>query len=307
MNQKGLICRRDAKGFDNFIRDNNLLDLAFNNTCFTWFGPNGKCSKLDRFLVNDKWFEVGTWQAISLCRNLSDHKPILISVVKDSWGPRPFRAFNWWLLEPTVGNILEQFWKEMQSADNKDNIQVILKKIKNVVGPWSKNVKSSLEQQIALLTNKMDDFYRNNIWGEEFNKCRRELEGFLRNQSAMLQQKSRITWLKKGDRNNKFFNQAIQRRNHRNGIQTIMVGNSMVNNPAEIKKAFISHFQALYNMRYKSILQVGGSVEKMISDLDISWLEREFRESEVELALSELASDKAPGPDGFNIHFLKSF
>lgn len=54
-------CRNDFKGFEYFISDNNLFDLVLNNTLFTWFGSNGKCSKLDRFLVNDKWMEVGSW------------------------------------------------------------------------------------------------------------------------------------------------------------------------------------------------------------------------------------------------------
>lgn len=102
-------CRNDSKGFEYFITDNNLFDLELNNSLFTWFGPNGKCSKLDRFLVNDKWMEVGSWQASSLCRQLSDHKPIFLNLVSDSWGPKPFKAFNWWLQDPEVNKLLLEF------------------------------------------------------------------------------------------------------------------------------------------------------------------------------------------------------
>lgn len=123
----------------------------------------------------------------------------------------------------------------------------------------------------------------------------------------MLQQISRISWLKKGDRNNKFYNQAIQKRNHRNGIKTIIVGDSLVCNPKEIKEAFLDHFQRLYNKNHSLIMGIGSCVERIISESETFWLEKEFKESEIELALSELASDKAPGPDGFNIHFIKFF
>lgn len=100
---------RDTKGFENFIKDNNLMDIDFNNTLFTWFGAKGKCSKLDRFLINDKWYELGYWQASSMCRYISDHKPTIISLAQVSWGPKPFRAFNWWLQKLVVSKILQQF------------------------------------------------------------------------------------------------------------------------------------------------------------------------------------------------------
>lgn len=44
--------RKDSVGFDNFIKDNILLDINLSNASFTWFGPDGKCSKLDRVILN---------------------------------------------------------------------------------------------------------------------------------------------------------------------------------------------------------------------------------------------------------------
>lgn len=41
-------------GFNQFIDDANLLDLTLVDGLFTWFGPMGKKSRLDRALVNDK-------------------------------------------------------------------------------------------------------------------------------------------------------------------------------------------------------------------------------------------------------------
>lgn len=43
-----------------------------------------------------------------------------------------------------------------------------------------------------------------------------------------------------------------------------------------------------------------------ISAEDQRWLERDFEIEEVEAALAECGSDKAPGPDGFNFAFLKA-
>ena len=43
-----------------------------------------------------------------------------------------------------------------------------------------------------------------------------------------------------------------------------------------------------------------------ISDGDRLWLEMEFEDVEVRVALSECGGDKAPGPDGFSVSFLKA-
>lgn len=87
--------RSDMQGFNCFIKDANLLDLEMENDSFTWFGPQGKCSKLDRFLVNEVWLESGQWTVKALCKLSSDHKPILLSCNLISWGPKPFKSFNW--------------------------------------------------------------------------------------------------------------------------------------------------------------------------------------------------------------------
>lgn len=65
--------RTDIKGFNSFIKNANLMDLEMENKSFTWFGPQGKCSKLDRFLVNSLWFESGMWNVKALSRLSSDH------------------------------------------------------------------------------------------------------------------------------------------------------------------------------------------------------------------------------------------
>lgn len=51
--------RNDTEGFNKYIANANLMDLAINNSQFTWFGPAGKKSKLDRMLVNHEWWGGG--------------------------------------------------------------------------------------------------------------------------------------------------------------------------------------------------------------------------------------------------------
>ena len=51
--------RHDMEAFNRMIDDGNLLEIEITNAKFTWFGPDGKKSKLDRVLVNTEWLQNG--------------------------------------------------------------------------------------------------------------------------------------------------------------------------------------------------------------------------------------------------------
>ncbi|XP_071741116.1 uncharacterized protein [Rutidosis leptorrhynchoides] len=84
--------------FNNFILDANLFDQHLTNDDFTWEGPLGKFSRIDRILVNLKGVQL--WpHAILITANpeSSDHKPIIWGNKLVSRGPKSFRFNNSWL------------------------------------------------------------------------------------------------------------------------------------------------------------------------------------------------------------------
>ncbi|KAK9018747.1 hypothetical protein V6N11_033794 [Hibiscus sabdariffa] len=89
-----VIARRGISDFCDFVEAAALSDVPLQGKLFTWFGSGNKCSRLDRFLVSNDWFQrFDSLVVINLPRELSDHLPImLVSDVCDS-GPKPFRFF----------------------------------------------------------------------------------------------------------------------------------------------------------------------------------------------------------------------
>lgn len=67
---------KDTEGFNLFIENHDLREITGDNFKFTWFGPRGKKSRLDRILVNDVWAENIGWFARGWSRRNSDHCPI---------------------------------------------------------------------------------------------------------------------------------------------------------------------------------------------------------------------------------------
>ena len=84
------------QGFKDFIKNNNLREIRLINESFNWFGPFGRCSKLDKVLVNDSWCARDNWEVMEINRMISDHRPLLMYACKILNDPVPFRVFNWW-------------------------------------------------------------------------------------------------------------------------------------------------------------------------------------------------------------------
>ncbi|KAL4385576.1 hypothetical protein GQ457_15G025080 [Hibiscus cannabinus] len=84
--------------FNRFIEDCELVDLPLLGKKFTWFGPNGKRSRLDRFLLDIGLVSITSeWIQEGLKRSVSDHVPVLLYNSTIDWGPRPFKFVNCWL------------------------------------------------------------------------------------------------------------------------------------------------------------------------------------------------------------------
>ncbi|GKV33771.1 hypothetical protein SLEP1_g42231 [Rubroshorea leprosula] len=82
---------------------------------------------------------------------------------------------------------------------------------------------------------------------------------------------------------------------------------SWIDDPIQVKQIVYDHFKSQYSSQ--STQQVQPSFDHLqfcrLSEEDRILLEVEFTDDEIREAVSSCASDKAPGPDGFNFHFIK--
>ena len=72
----------------------------------------------------------------------------------------------------------------------------------------------------------------------------------------------------------------------------------------EITSHILSFFQSLYKKDGTSKPSFDNLHFRTISEENVNWLENEFQEEEVQVTVFNLASDKAPGPDGFPMSFF---
>ncbi|XP_020234693.1 uncharacterized protein LOC109814631 [Cajanus cajan] len=235
----------EFRDFNNFISDLDIVEVPLIGRSFTWYRPNGRAkSKIDRIFVSRDWFDQwpGSIQMV-LDRNISDHCPILLKNVEVDWGPKPFRFLDCWLHDKDFRPLVEKTWEEMNVHGwGAFVVKEKLKQLKITLRDWHAGKSDDLETQHNVISKKMNDLDKKEesieLTTEEI-LLKRELqqkfwEVATQNES-ILAQKSRVSWLKLGDRNSKFFHGMLNWRRKENSLKGLFVDGRWMDDPKQVK------------------------------------------------------------------------
>lgn len=99
--------------FCDFVMRLNLIDLPLANADFTWFSSRngGIWSRIDRWLISEDILRdlEGVNQSAE-CWGLSDHRAITLAMGAVDFGPKPFRFYNYWMLEDDFKCLVNSWW-----------------------------------------------------------------------------------------------------------------------------------------------------------------------------------------------------
>ncbi|XP_057789480.1 uncharacterized protein LOC131006301 [Salvia miltiorrhiza] len=278
---------RDILAFDNFIRANDLVEIRLQGRNFTWYQPNGQCkTKLNRFLVNEKWLEV--WphsKANGLQWSISDHCPILLETKWVDWGPKPFCFLNAWTSHKDFEKVVKESWDRSGIFGWKSFVfKEKLKKLKGDLKKWNSSTFGLIEVNIKNLKDEIQtwDAIDDSFGLEEGelikrNKAATNLILQLKNRDSILSQKSRARWLADGDVNSIFFHKVIKGRRLKNEISGLWNNNRWIDDPTEVKNMVKAFFQAQFQSspRVRPLLPKN-FVQKKIPDNYREWLDSPF-------------------------------
>lgn len=141
------------------------------------------------------------------------------------------------------------------------------------------------------------------IW---ISQIRVELHSLLKQEEIYWKQRSRITWLKEGDSNTKYFNLLENDRGNKNYIPLIQVHGQWVEGNQEIGNCFTNYFkQQIGTPVILYFLLDWQNLFAFKERVNLSHLELPFSSEEIKKALFDLNVDKAPGLDGFPLFFFQ--
>lgn len=118
-----------------------------------------------------------------------------------------------------------------------------------------------------------------------------------------------MEWLKAGDLNTSYFHSHATQRNHRNFISKLTgEDGQVVEDKQKIGEMMASYFSELFTTAAPSDLDpILQGIERKVTPQMNQELTREYTTSDVEVALKQMKSISAPGPDGMPPIFFKHY
>lgn len=208
----------DTVELQEFMAQTDLGDVPIHKGVFTWFGPGGRCSRLDRVLINHTWRVQEEWSLISKGRKSSDHFAILLSQNNIDWGFKPFKVFNAWLGREDFLKMISDHWDTL--GDSGYSIHGKLKSLRYVIKKWYHS-SEKLEDKIKALEAQRDSLAGSTSHSTVIHEIEGKIQELYREQDQILRQKAKLDWDSQGDGNTKFFHRVVQykiKQNHIRGL-----------------------------------------------------------------------------------------
>ncbi|GMJ03289.1 hypothetical protein HRI_003998100 [Hibiscus trionum] len=298
------VCTR----FTDFLFDTGLLDMGFHGPMFTWRRGN-LAQRLDRCLCSSNWYSYfPSSEVYHLQRLGSDHRPVLLvtdMVHHASSNTRPFRYIHAWSEHPDFANLVQRSW---------DGSRTVVENISNFCEEsraWNWNVFGHIGKRKCLLLarirgvekvleNSSSDFL---ISLEKDLKL--ELARVLDQEESLWHQKSRATWIEKGDRNTRYFHAATPAKRRRNTVRVLKDSAGQWCDDEERLKTFAVEF---FENLYTSEPRVGsmGPMGKFHSfrTEELRTMVAEVTMKEVREVVFSMPPLKAPRCDGLPVAFF---
>lgn len=255
-----LLCNEDKEGgpiraegsisdMRNFYAENDLYDLQHSGDPLSWQGQRGthyvRC-RLDRAAANSSWAErFPTARSMYMEYEGSDHRPLLSIFEPGRKKAKGLFRYDRRLKDnPKATQIILDAWRERGNKQVCDRIA----QVRGAISLWHKNKHLNSREKIAEKKVELEEALSNTVNDSELiRKISEELKKAYADEEAYWKQRSRLLWLKLGDRNSVYFHAATKNRKRANTFSVIedAEGNA-VYKEGQISSVIIGYFQELF-------------------------------------------------------------
>eukprot|EP00253_Pinus_taeda_P036183 PITA_36183 len=280
-------------------------------------------SRLDRFLISDNAIHIGgEFTAHIIPFSGSDHWPIKLHWNRPGNNiKRPFRFEAFWFSHPEFKEFIQKAWQNCNPIEptKMARFQKKLKMLKAEIKRWNTttfgHILKEKEQTIQEIKKTQQQIISEGR-SEELAQKEQDMESKLlereKQEEVLWRQKSRIRWLREGEKNTKFFHKSTVQRRMRNQIsQVINAQGEKVETQEGIEQEFIHYIREMSKEpninRAEAIESITRHIPRLITEEQNTLLLKPISLQEVETAVNSLKAGKAPGPDGFTSNFFQYF
>lgn len=271
--------------------------------------------RLDIFLCSFSWESMfDNSRVISVSTTGSDHSPILLEMgyidhqagFDKKWGRR-FHFEEYWSRHDDCKAVITR------GCVNGGDLETNIVECRRQLLGWSKEKFSSQKKLISDLQNNLEKLKQCRKTLKDYRQVRNaeiELSHALKEHESYWRVRSRITWLKEGDKNTRFFHSKASRRRKNNTIQGLLIDGKWTTDLVQVEKEISSYFTEIYSSLSPSeadIKTVLKLVKQKVTPRHNLLLSAPYTTTEITTALKQFHPSKAPGPDGFLAFFFQRY
>ena len=313
------------RNFRNALSDCELSDLGFQGPKYTWCNMQGYPDIV--FALLDRGVSNAEWRLLLLeasVRNLqfvfSDHHAVIVDFEARTMGNFPkkhlFRFQAAWISRAGCEDVIREAWASTHTGTLMFQLCQKVKACRMALIQWNKLDVNSLTHQIKKARETLATYDANlqSSWNDPEimrDRCakRKSLNFLLTQEETYWRQRSRISWMKEGDRNTRYFHAFATQRKQKNRISCLLNRHdNWVTQEDELGNLAKDFFKNLFNTSNPtSTDQVVDLIDRFITEDMNQWLLREFDALEVRDALFQMPPTKAPGPNGMSAIFFQTY
>eukprot|EP00253_Pinus_taeda_P004728 PITA_04728 len=252
---------KDSLAFQTFIDNMKLVDTDTSNGLFTWNNKRGGeshvASTLDKFIISEDLMLIDKEMIVRVLPfGGSDHWPVQLEV-QGIGTPRnrPFRFENIWLTHPDFIINIENWWSEDLQIQGTRMflLHKRLKHIKLRLKEWNKTEFGNIFVETKSIEDKMQELNQglitngfDKLGSDQATKHHQDWENLCKQEEIFWRQKSRVQWLKEGEKNTRFFHGSTMANRAHNRISSIKDGEgNLLNSHEDIEAVLVQHFRGI--------------------------------------------------------------
>ncbi|XP_073363317.1 uncharacterized protein [Aegilops tauschii subsp. strangulata] len=303
------------QAFRDVLETCNLVDLGFQGLPFTYDNKQRRNRnvkvRLDRAVADNNWRNLfSAAKVVHQVSPCSDHLPILLKCVADEekvYRPSVRRYEIFWERDASLQERIANSWEEAGAKFNLGDVRAGLKSLLLNLHAWGKKRFGNVTRELEKSRTKLEELLNMNANRDEIKKVSDHMNELLYQEKMLWLQRSRIDWLKEGDRNIEFFHRKAVWRARKNKVRSLIDNNGVEHADHKAMGGLVQeYFQNIFSKDTSlNPTPVVNLFEPVVTDAMNVNLCAEFSEKEIADGLFQIGPLKAPGSDGLPARFFQ--